>query len=234
MTTFKMTKAEAVEFLEQRGGLDNIIRLLLDRRNATDVAEYDFLFAIHAYEVSELWRTQSPGTFDQTLTRHHLCAPERFSRWKRAVRELGENTVKEIGVKGATQAVRLEDRGKRKRAVDDMRATVQREGTVVSERTARTIVSNLMPPIPAPKRFKTLEDLKRENMTLEQRVEELETENARLKDENARLQKRLAKSERLSGNGSAPRKRSKKTSRKSKGGRPARKPSGKRTESHPS
>jgi len=231
---FNLTKAEAVEFLDQRGGLDNIIRHLLDMRNASDAAEYDFLFAVHAYEVSEIWRTQSPGTFDQVLTRHHICAPERFSRWKRAVRELGEDTVNEIGVKGAAQAVRLEDRAKRKEAVDSMQRTVRREGAVVSERTACTIVSKLMPRVSPPKRLKTLEDLKRENAALKHRVTELEAENAKLKADNAQLRKQLAKSERSGGSVSATRKNAKKTSRRKEVKRTARKTSGKHAEAQPS
>jgi hypothetical protein len=177
-----MTKKQAIAMLGTSDTEEAIVKLK-EARNYADRAEHDFLLLVEAFEVSELWRTLSCGTFEQALDLTHITQAKRYTRWKRARAELGDAIVTTIGVSGSTQAVRLESRTDRRKAVEIMLAVAAKEGTVVSPLNARSIVSKFFPP-----RSRVLDgakravDLERENAALRRRVKELEAEVASLRE----------------------------------------------------
>lgn len=177
-----MNKKEAIKRFGTED-LSQVLSILIEARNKVDVAEHEFLLLVEAFEVSEIWRALSSGTFEQALDLTHVCDSKRYTRWRRARAELGDNVVSEVGVSGSTQAVRIESPANRQKAIDTMRATVAKEGAVISERTARSIVARLLPfksrVLDGAKRSAELE---RENAVLRRRVKELEQEVAVLRD----------------------------------------------------
>lgn len=161
-------------------------------------AEADFFrFLMDGERNEAMWRGD-PGaktgftTFCELLNGADICRPHRYVRFKVAVERFGWDVVRSIGVEAATQvlpvpvgaASRTGSAEAPEAIVNDMQAFRERNNTVPSRQQARAIVRKHYDPPP---------QKDEEAPSFDDRVKELEHENAQLKKALAAKDREIAK-----------------------------------------
>jgi hypothetical protein len=158
-------------------------------RNEALGAETRLLLFLIDFEDSGLWKDGGFNTFATLIRQHKLTRPERYEEFKLAAGKLGAKDVQTIGVGATIQAGRIGDGKTRVEYVAEAKLRVEQDGFPWSEEQAERARMRVSPdaakPLMRVARQSRLEQELAEAealiATLKERVEKLETENAKLR-----------------------------------------------------
>lgn len=159
------------------------------RREADD-AEHHFMEFLCWAEEQDFWR-DAGLTFEQLLSRHHICRPERFLGYKRTFKTVGAESTKAVGVHAAVAAGKLGNEAQVQEFLSEARTWEETNQTSMSEQSAGRLLRDMKVRASASRKHKSRESLANENERLRAKLEELKQENAALRKENRELKKQL-------------------------------------------
>jgi hypothetical protein len=162
-------------------GIAEILKECRARRRGADLSEQRFLIALVALETcTEKW--ESFGTFSKFLDTNDLAKPSRYEAFKRALERIALEDVERIGVPAAKAAGCITDDSLRSAVLTEMRLTAERNEVPLSAQNAEYILRRhgIRGATKVPSDQVTA--LKQKCILLQARIDELEHENAQLRE----------------------------------------------------
>lgn len=159
-------------------------------RQIADDAECEFLEFLYQGEGQPSIWADTGYTFDEFITRNHLCDPLRYQRYKRTREALGPQEIRGVGAHAIIAAGSFRDPRAQREIIVEARTWERTNGTSISKRSAQHLARDVRTRQAAARsRHKTYAQLEAENHRLRAQVEELKKRNAELRGELAALRK---------------------------------------------
>ncbi len=177
--------------------IEHIIEELKSLALAVHEAEYDLFARAHEIEINEetAWRADY-ATFDDLIDGVIHRSAKRYRAFVEAVKELGDDKVKFIGVDAALVSIRIRNDGERAKFVEHAERSREENGKPLSPTQAQSARLRLTKEerqsgyaMRDQQRETREEKLYAENVQLKKKVSELKKENSDLRERLGRIEK---------------------------------------------